>query len=236
MPLHSDHFFIFGMPNHYTKDAVEKHFPCETKVCLKDGTPSQDRFGFVSILDTKTFHHCEVIDYVRKSAINAFSIKVNTPYQFLVRFPFLSDDFSPEELKTILIQYFGHFGEILDFNIMRSYAFINFRYVNPVLDLFQQLEVCNGINITMKYGDNEHFIVCFSNDCKEFLTNLAMKIKKSNGVRPSTPLTPLTSLPSATDTMSSSSTLNPNVEEFHFSGTRNRKVENHCSVNLKSIS
>lgn len=235
MPLRSDHFFIFGMPNHYTKDDVEKHFPCETKVCLKDGN-EQGRFGFVSILDTKTFHHCEVVDFVRKSAINAFSIKVNTPYQFLVRFPFLSDDFSPEELKTILIQYFGHFGEILDMNIMRSYAFINFRYVNPVLDLFQQLEVQNGTNITMKYGDNEHFIVCFSNDCKEFLTNLAIKIKKSNGVRPSTPLTPLTPLSTSTDTISSSSTLNPNVEEFHFSGTRNRKVENHCSVNLKSIS
>lgn len=230
MPLRSDHFYIVGIPNHYTKDDVEKHFPCETKVCLKDGTPSQDRFGFVSILDTKTFQHCEVIDSVRESA--PFNIKVNTPYQFLVRFPFLSDDFSPEELKTILIKYFGHFGEILDFNIMRSYGFINFRYVNPVLNLFQQLEVQNGTNITMNYGDNEHdkFIVCFSNECKEFLLNLTTKIKKSNAVKPSTPLTP------ATDTMSSSSTLNPNVDEFHFSGTRNRKIESQYSVNLRSIS
>lgn len=231
------------MPNHYTKDDVEKHFPCETKVCLKDGN-KQGRFGFVSILDTKTFRHCEVIDFVRESAAGTFNIKVNTPYQFLVRFPFLSDDFSPEELKTILIKYFGHFGEILDFNIMRSYAFTNFRYVNPVLNLFQQLEVCNGTNITMNYGDNEHdkFIVCFSNECKEFLSNLATKIKKSNAIKPSTPLTPLTPstpltpLPPATDTMSSSSTLNPNVDEFHFSGTRNRKLESQYSVNLRTIS
>lgn len=235
MPLRSDHFYIVGMPNHYTKDDVEKHFPCETKVCLKDGTSSQGRFGFVSILDTKTFHHCEVVDYVRKSAAGTFNIKVNTPYQLLVRFPFLSDDFSPEELKTILIKYFGHFGEILDFNIMRSYAFTNFRYVNPVLNLFQQLEVQNGTNITMNYGDNEHdkFIVCFSNECKEFLTNLAKKLQKSNAVKPSTPLTPL---PSATETISSSSKLNPNVDEFHFSGTRNRKIESQYSVNLRSIS
>lgn len=231
MPLRSDHFYIVGMPNHYTKDDVEKHFPCETKVCLKDGTPSQDRFGFVSILDTKTFQHCEVIDYVRESAAGAFNIKVNTPYQFLVRFPFLSDDFSPEELKTILIKYFGHFGEILDFNIMRSYGFINFRYVNPVLNLFQQLEVQNGTNITMNYGEtDDKFIVCFSENCKEFLLNFANTITNSNSVKASTPLTP------ATDTISSSSTLNPNVKEFHFSGTRNRKVENQYLVNLKSIS
>jgi len=231
MTLHSDHFFIFGIPNHYTKDDVEKHFPCETKVYLKDGN-EQGRIGFVSILDTKPFHHCEVVDYVRKSATDAFSIKVNTPYQFLVRFPFLSDDFSPEELKTILIQYFGHFGEILDFNIMRSKAYINFRYLNPVLNLFQQLEEQNGTNITMKYGETyDKFIVCFSNECKEFLTSLARRLNNSNAIKPSTPLTPL--LP-ATDTISSSFTLNPNVEEFHF--TRNRKVENHYSVNLKSIS
>jgi hypothetical protein len=231
MPLHSDHFFIFGVPNHYTKDDVEKHFPCETKVCLKDGN-KQGRFGFVSILETKPFHHCEVVDFVRESAAGTFNIKVNTPYQFLVRFPFLSDDFSPEELKTILIKYFGHFGEILDINIMRSYAFINFRFSTPVLDLFQQLEVYNGTNIIMNYGDNEHdkFIVCFSNECKEFLTNLARIINKSNAVKPSTPLTP------ATDTVSSSSTLNPNVDEFYFSGTRNRKLENQYSVNLKNIS
>ena len=231
MPLRSDHFYIVGMPNHYTKDDVEKHFPCETKVCLKDGTPSQDRFGFVSILDTKTFHHCEVVEYVRKSAAGTFNIKVNTPYQFLVRFPFLSDDFSPEELKKILIKYFGHFGEILDFNIMRSYAFINFRYVNPVLNLFQTLEEQKGITITMKYGEtDDNFIVCFSNDCKEFLTKLANKLKKSTALLLTTPVH------SATDTMSSSSTLNPNVDEFHFSGTRNRNLESQYSVNLRSIS
>lgn len=237
MPLRSDDFFIFGMPNHYTKDDVEKHFPCETKVCLKDGN-KQGKFGFVSILDTKTFHHCEVVDFVRESVADTFNIKVNTPYQFLVRFPFLSDDFSPEELKTILIKYFGHFGEILDMNIIRSYAFINFRYSIPVLDLFQQLELCNGTNITMKYGDNEHdkFIICFSNECKEFLTNLATMIKKSNAVKPSTPLTPATVAIATIDTTSSSSTLNPNVEEFHFSGTRNRKLENQYSVNLMNIS
>ena len=228
MPLRSDHFYIVGIPNHYTKDDVEKHFPCETKVCLKDGTPSQDRFGFVSILDTKTFQHCEVIDSVRESA--PFNIKVNTPYQFLVRFPFLSDDLSPEELKTILIKYFGHFGEILDFNIMRSYAFINFRYVNPVFNLFQTLEEQKGITITMKYGEtDDNFIVCFSNDCKEFLTKLANKLKKSTALLLTTPVH------SATDTMSSSSTLNPNVDEFHFSGTRNRKIESQYSVNLRSI-